>query len=1018
MDPDYLIVYAGGAVKALRNTGKLNSGHGRNWHDLGTIAPGVEGVTGEMVRFADMDGDGLADFLAIEDDGSIRMWKNLGIVVEKDSSLRFADLTGDGKADIISVDARGRARAWINEGGGKWNPVGEISAGWDEDLSSSRIEFADVNGDGRADYLIIYGGGAVKAYLNYGTLPNTGDRFWHPGVVISNGVSEPGSKVRFADVDGDGYADYLVVHDGGAVKGYLNSQNIPPKDGKRIWQEGRTIATGVGQPGSKVRFADLTGDGKAEYIIQYDGGAADGYLNMGNIPPAGKERNWGRMGVIAKGVSPQGEVHYADIDGDGKADYLVSFNGGGVTAYINNYKWKHELPGNGDGSDSGGDGQGDNDGDASGDGEGGGSGGGESGGDGDGDGDSSGDGDVVYIDPAIWKSKNPTARCQPPCTLVLPPWSLSSKTTISFPVITETIKETWPETASGVTKYRTTTLTVQITLPPVTASEVEVSNIILKDSTSKRVPLRSSIVPPPVTLTEPSHGIVYTYKPGPFPTNADDQPPPGDNPSDIEVEGGVPGPICKIGCGSLCLFGCGPVGGGGGGGGSIGCIGGGCPGPGGNCVGVGCGGNDKDDGNDDDNDDEEEEETSTCATETNTECHQVCTTKPCTTICNTYVGCDCTTSEVTDYWVSCKSSSCTTTSTEVITGCFLTATATTTAASCPLVTVDPANDDQGDDSNEDVGLGPKVKTTYSASVVIDQKPHPIRYPVNKGYVTIDRTAYPVPSVKSVTRTELNGTTVIILPSYTGDSISITATDAEAYSPSYPEATTTWSPPQTSTSTEPTDTTTAYPTNTAINEGEAYCFADDSGYLEFTLEEAQKAIKSFCSASYVLDPLNAVGQNIALEEDGYTVIVSAEWAPDQSGCGSKEPFPFAEDDLNFDRCLDGWTTAFFCEDEDAEVESSYGGAYVLDPPQTGGCILLSLFAYDTSAMRLMAVPPGGRRLPPVSINVTHADDGPVWVPNNRPGVPEAWPASKSTSKHRKLFVPDKSGQVVNPSSSVL
>jgi hypothetical protein len=32
-------------------------------------------------------------------------------------------------------------------------------------------------------------------------------------------------------------------------------------------------------------------------------------------------------GIIAGGVSPQGPVRYADLDGDGKTDYLVTFGG-------------------------------------------------------------------------------------------------------------------------------------------------------------------------------------------------------------------------------------------------------------------------------------------------------------------------------------------------------------------------------------------------------------------------------------------------------------------------------------------------------------------------------------------------------------------------------------------------------------------------------------------------------------------------------------------------------------------
>jgi len=343
MQLDYLVVYEGGAVAMWRNV--FGEGRSNDWEDLGIVAAGVRGVTGPMIRFGDMDGDGMTDFLAVNDDGSIRMFRNLGIVGSEDNkgvSMRFADLTGDGKADIISVDGNGRARAWINQGLGFWDSIGEIATGFpDQDLSASRIEFADVNGDGKADYLIIYGGGAVKAYLNNGNLPSMpeGKRIWQEGFEISPGVGEPGRKVHFADLNGDGYDDFLIIYDGGAVKCWLNNKNIPPKNGERIWSEGEEIATGVGEPGSKVRFADLTGDGKAEYIVQYLGGAARAYRNLGRIPGPQKQK-WADMGLVALGVNPQGPVRYADINGDGKADYLVRFGDGTVNAYINSNKWE------------------------------------------------------------------------------------------------------------------------------------------------------------------------------------------------------------------------------------------------------------------------------------------------------------------------------------------------------------------------------------------------------------------------------------------------------------------------------------------------------------------------------------------------------------------------------------------------------------------------------------------------------------------------------------------------------
>lgn len=267
------------------------------------------------------------------------MWKNLGIVGTKGSSMRFADLNGDGKDDIVSVDAKGRSRGWVNKGL-SFEPIGEIALGLNEDLSSARIDFADVNGDGYDDYIVIYGGGAVKAYLNTKNILTDGARNWQNAITISPGVGEPGSKVRFADLNGDGYDDFLILYEGGAVKCWLNNKNVPPKDGERIWGEGEIVATGVGEAGRKVRFADLTGDGKADYIVQYDGGAAKAYRNNGKIGGSSKDRKWTFMGTIATGVSPQGPVRYADVNGDGKADYLVAFGGGAVNAYVNAYDWK------------------------------------------------------------------------------------------------------------------------------------------------------------------------------------------------------------------------------------------------------------------------------------------------------------------------------------------------------------------------------------------------------------------------------------------------------------------------------------------------------------------------------------------------------------------------------------------------------------------------------------------------------------------------------------------------------
>jgi uncharacterized Zn-finger protein len=196
-----------------------------------------------------------------------------------------------------------------------------------------------------------------------------------------------------------------------------------------------------------------------------------------------------------------------------------------------------------------------------------------------------------------------------------------------------------------------------------------------------------------------------------------------------------------------------------------------------------------------------------------------------------------------------------------------------------------------------------------------------------------------------------------------------------------------------TSEEPSPTYIVYPTNTPINQedGESYCFDKWSGYIEFTREDAQRVIGPFCDSSYTLDPNNDFGQYSAL---------------DQKECGDKEPFPFSDGAISHDLCLQAWNIDFYCQGpKGPNGETSYGGAYVLDPPEAGGCILLSLYAYDTSTMRLRALPKGAELMIPLRMNVTRIGHEPVLKDNSRPGVKEVWPVSEdSSSGDRKSLKP--------------
>ncbi|MFJ8255547.1 FG-GAP-like repeat-containing protein, partial [Streptomyces sp. NPDC094466] len=146
----------------------------------------------------------------------------------------------------------GAVRALIHttrpDGTTKWDDYGTIASGsarW----TAEDVRFADVGGDARADYLIVEENGAVRSYINQG---GDGRGGWGDVSTIATGsASWNATQVRFADVGGDARADYLVLADNGALSGYLN---VTDADGRTTWTDQGTIASGTGNPGYRVRI--------------------------------------------------------------------------------------------------------------------------------------------------------------------------------------------------------------------------------------------------------------------------------------------------------------------------------------------------------------------------------------------------------------------------------------------------------------------------------------------------------------------------------------------------------------------------------------------------------------------------------------------------------------------------------------------------------------------------------------------------------------------------------------------
>ncbi len=265
----------------------------------------------------------------------------------KTSSVQFADVNGDGTADYLSIDVNGATTAYFSGGrkpDGTWNlfPLGSglLNSGIGE--PGANVRYADINGDGRADYLTINASGLTRAYFN-GGIKADGTWNWIPAPysnqVIAGGTGAPGSSIQFADINGDGFADYLSVSPSGVVTGYINGGANPDGSGWVWIPISGNIASGVGAPkGSKYMFADLNSDGWDDYIV-IDGinGTVHAWLNGGR--KADGTWNWVPLGQIAPGNGAPSKLNLpvlADLNGDGKADYLAINRGGSVAAWLNN----------------------------------------------------------------------------------------------------------------------------------------------------------------------------------------------------------------------------------------------------------------------------------------------------------------------------------------------------------------------------------------------------------------------------------------------------------------------------------------------------------------------------------------------------------------------------------------------------------------------------------------------------------------------------------------------------------
>lgn len=251
------------------------------------------------------------------------------------STIQFADINGDGRADICARDSGGIV-CYLATGTGFdtsqiRGPVWSDASGWNQDFYYSTIQFADINGDGKADVCARDNAGIV-CYLSTGSgFSSTEIR--GPGWTNTGLWNLPQyySTIRFPDINGDGRADVCARDNAGIVcyvstgAGFSTTQIRGP-----VWSD----AAGWNSPEyySTIQFPDVNGDGKADVCARSSSGISCSLSNGAGFPtnitgpPWNNGNGWNAPNRYAT-------IQFPDINGDGKADVCAK-DGTKITCHL------------------------------------------------------------------------------------------------------------------------------------------------------------------------------------------------------------------------------------------------------------------------------------------------------------------------------------------------------------------------------------------------------------------------------------------------------------------------------------------------------------------------------------------------------------------------------------------------------------------------------------------------------------------------------------------------------------
>ncbi|OGM42648.1 hypothetical protein ABOM_008415 [Aspergillus bombycis] len=122
------------------------------------------------------------------------------------------------------------------------------------------VRMVDVDNDGKTDMVLFHSDGLAKVWKNI----DQGRKFKPLDAKWTTSFHQPPQNVQFRHMDGDGDADYVILYEEGAVDWVCNTQHNGKDDKKRNWEKAVAIAPGpASKPNNRAQTFHLDGDDMA-----------------------------------------------------------------------------------------------------------------------------------------------------------------------------------------------------------------------------------------------------------------------------------------------------------------------------------------------------------------------------------------------------------------------------------------------------------------------------------------------------------------------------------------------------------------------------------------------------------------------------------------------------------------------------------------------------------------------------------------------------------------------------------